>query len=82
MDAVAVLQTVQTVLSAVQSGSTSLNISEVLAATNATLPSSAGASASFSPFQLDESNKRFFDSEFNLDFSMLHYCDPEAFAKF
>ena len=52
MDAVAVLQTVQTVLSAVQSGSTSLNISEVLAATNATLPSSAGASASFSPFQL------------------------------
>ncbi|KAI1791777.1 P-loop containing nucleoside triphosphate hydrolase protein [Ganoderma leucocontextum] len=49
MDAVAVLQTV---LSAVQSGPTGLNISEILAATNATVASSSGASTSFSPMQL------------------------------
>ncbi len=48
MDAVAVLQTV---LSAVQSGSNGLNISEVLAATNATV-ASPGASTSLSPMQL------------------------------
>ncbi|TBU36874.1 P-loop containing nucleoside triphosphate hydrolase protein [Dichomitus squalens] len=52
MDAVAIMQTVQTILSAVQSGSTNLNISEVIAATNATLPSSAEGAPSFSPFQL------------------------------
>lgn len=49
MDAVAVLQTV---LSAVQTGPNGFNISEVLAATNTTVASSPGASASFSPMQL------------------------------
>ena len=50
MDAATVLQTVQTVLSVLQPGSTDFNISEVLAATNTTSPSSTEASASFSPF--------------------------------
>ena len=50
MDAATVLQTVQAVLSALQPGSTDLNISEVIAATNNTLPSSTEASTSFSPF--------------------------------
>ena len=50
MDAAAVLQTVQTVLSALQPGSTELNISEVIATTNNTLPSFTEASTSFSPF--------------------------------
>ena len=51
MDAAAVLQTVQAVLSALQPGSTDLNISEVIAAANTTsLPSSTEASTSFSPF--------------------------------
>ena len=52
MDAAAVLQTVQTVLSALQPGSTDLNISEVIAATNTTSLPSAEASNSFSPFLL------------------------------
>ena len=52
MDAAAVLQTVQTVLSALQPGSTDLNISEVIAAANTTSLPSAEASNSFSPFLL------------------------------
>nr|VWO95072.1 AAA domain-containing protein [Ganoderma boninense] len=49
MDAVAVLQTV---LSAVQSGPNGLNISEVLAAANATADASSGGVTSFSPMQV------------------------------
>ena len=52
MDAAAVLQTVQTVLSALQPGSTDLNIPEVIAAANTTSLPSAEASNSFSPFLL------------------------------